>query len=304
MTAASPFVSPPSRALHAWSRDLVSRQPRRLWFAALHFHRLEAAVFVTRSTRLDPVHVGFLKFLASSGPAMEPPLLKMDWAAQQIDSLKKLGLVEMGATGPCPTPSGRDAATRGAYDFAGEERRSFTFVDNAACNHPHRYLAVHRALAPLTHAPEHWSFDPAVLQACVARSNAWKSAHQFPIEILGLARYDTKESWQRIMIDYPEQATLVLAETVEPSGGTALHGFTARTENWTLFRDAPLFSLPHDWLEVLPDLDTAPTVDEWQHSWLAWAQAHAIGARTQPNVPSVMRRASFTCGRRSGSSTL
>ncbi len=276
MTAAAALFSPPNRSLLAWSRDLASRQPRRLWVASLWFHHVEAMATVARLTRLDPLRLALLKRLLSPSAHAELPPLDRLWSAHLLRSLSQDGLIELGNDGPQLTPEGRAAITQGSFTTRVEERRSFTFLDNTACHRPPHYLHLHRALHSAAKAPEGWTFDPRLLSGCVAQSAAWKQAHQFPDDILAIPLAADAASWQRIVIDHPEQAPLVLIEMADGSAASTLHAFTIRMENWTLFRDAPLFSLPTDWRDVLPDLNTEPTLDDWRHAWLAWSQPHGI----------------------------
>jgi hypothetical protein len=281
MTAASTFLLPGPRILPGWWRDLAALRPRRLWLCPLLLHRLDAPVTVARVATLDPLRLGLLRHLAAPG-AVPPESLHLAPALlhRLLRELAADGLIEK--TGCQPTDAGRHAARDGAYEARAEERRDFHFVDNAGLGRPAYFLHLNRSLGGPAPTLERWSFDAALLRDCVRRPPEWKARHQFPADVLAVADAGPGTppglpAWRCVIADHPEQALLVLALT-STEGGEVLHGFTVRTEGWSLFRDAPLLTLTADWAEVFPELAAEPTPDDWRRAWLAWSQPRGISA--------------------------
>jgi hypothetical protein len=282
MTAA-PGAWPSSRHLLGWWRDLADLGPQRLWVGRLPIHRVEALAAVRRRKSLDPLRRALLRFLSVS-PASVPAGGESPWSALQVEpaflgqllrGLAAQGLVESGAGNEVLTAAGRLALEEGTVLEAGCERRTFTFVDRTAAQHPPHFLP----LAPTAAGTpaEGWPFDPAVLADCARRDTAWKARWGFPAEVEAIllpGGPDEAEvpDWQRVVLDRPEEVTALLVERLP----AALTAFAVQPPNWVLQHAAPILELGQGWEEALGDLAATPTAEQWKQAWQAWCQPRSL----------------------------
>jgi hypothetical protein len=280
MTAAPTPSLPGPRTLLGWWRELEPVRPRRLWFCPLLLHRLDALVETAQPTPLDPLVRGLLRHLSAGS---SPATLHMghDLLCRLLDELETAGLIERRGAGPAVTETGRTAAAKGAYLTRSHERRSFYFVDNACLARPAYFIHLNRPPGGPAPVVADWRFDASLLAECARRPPEWKARHQFPTDILevfvpGAEQGGKPPAWRRVPIDHAEQALLVLALAPADGDGVALHGFTVRTENWSLFREAPLLTVAQGWEEVFPELAAEPPPAEWRQAWLQWCQPRGV----------------------------
>jgi hypothetical protein len=282
MTAATPPPIPGARALLAWLRDLSGLRPLRLWYAPLLFHHVEALVAAARPASLDPLPLGLLRALAADAPPLPALGLDPQLLTRLCGELESAGLAIRNGDGWRPTDVGRRAAAAGAYEALAPQRRAFHFIDNASCGRPPHFIHLNRPPGGPPPAVADWRFDAAALRDCVGRPPEWKARHQFPADVRRVYGPEAEKpgeppAWRRVPIDQPEQALLALVEAPAEADGTALHGFTVRPETWTVFREAPLFTLA-EWSETLPDAAGDPPEEEWKRAWSEWSQSHGLSA--------------------------
>jgi hypothetical protein len=279
MTAAPSLPVPGARAVLGWLRDPALLRPRRLWYAPLLFHHIEALVSASHVVALEPLRRGLLRALSADPAAAAALGLERPLLSRLLGELEADGLLRRNDGGWLPTDAGRRAAAAGSFETQTPQRRSFHFVDNACCGRPNAFIHLNRPLSGPPTAIEGWRFDAAALYTCMERSAEWKAAHQFPTDVQRIYHLNSElpgepPSWRRVPIDQAEQALTVLVETATEGGGATLHGFTVRAEGWTVFREAPLFTLP-EWSETLPDA-TEPPPEAWRRAWTAWSAAHGV----------------------------
>jgi hypothetical protein len=261
---------PPARALQGWSRELAALRPRRFWFGRFLFHHLEALVETARDAALDPLLHVLLSAVAagdSPAPAFDPQI-----QARLLQELTACGLLHVSETGWQLTPAGRAALDAGSFVEVGRQRRSFWFVDNAACSRPPHFLLPQRSL-DVTVAPDGWTFPVEALAACVRQPAQWKQRHHFPEDVRAVVELAAApDDWRAVMIDRAEQFLGVVVE----SGESGLKAFSVRPDTWGLEREPPAFALTAGWDEVLPDLAVDQAPDAWCQAWQAWCQPRGV----------------------------
>lgn len=261
---------PASRPLANWWRQLTRWQPCSLWIAHLLLHRIEALVTVQQSCLLDPFDRLVLKAIPLSSRLDELAgqlRLGRQHLTQVVRGLQAAGLVtdQWGLT-----PLGQEAVTAGQYDRATRERRSFTFLHHDPPGPPPHFLSLTGDPATPWPADADWSFDPAVLEACIRRSDEWKGRVGFPLDVRNLVRLDGgAEALERLVIDRPEKLPTVLILT-----GDRLIGFPMKEDGWSLQSEAPLFELV-EWQEAFPEL-AEPSAEEWHSAWDEWCQSRKL----------------------------
>ena len=280
MTAApTSSLLPGPRTLLGWWRELAPLRPRRLWFGPLLLHRLDALVSVAQPAALDPLRLGLLRHLtASNGASLDALRLDRALLHRLLVELERDGLLGQQRTA---TEAGRRAAADGTFTARVPQRLSFYFVDNACCNRPSHFLHLNRPPGGPAPVVADWHFDAALLAACVEQSPQWKARHQFPPDVLavhgaGPERPGEPPAWQRVPIDHAEQALLAMVLVPGDGESLALHGFTVRAEGWSLFREAPLFSLTEGWAEVFPEVAAGPAADAWRQAWEQWCEPRGV----------------------------
>jgi hypothetical protein len=282
MTAAPTPSLPGPRTLLGWWRELASVRPRRLWFCPLLLHRLDALVSVAHSGRLGPLSLGLLRHLiAANGTPLDALRLDRSVLHRLLAELERDALVQRPGSVWTPTATGQSAAQEGTFVGQVPERRTFYFVDNTCCNRPNHFLHLNRPPGGPAPIVTNWHFDVTLLADSVRQSASWKAAHQFPSDVLAVYPMEQEPpgappAWRRVPIDQAEQAIVVLVLAPANGDGSALHGFTVRVENWSLFREAPLFSLTEGWQDVFPDAAAGPSADEWRQAWVQWCEPRGV----------------------------
>lgn len=263
MTAALATTLPGSRTLHGWWRDLAPRSPRRLWFAHLPLHRVEALVEADTSALLPLLAPTLLSRLASSpcSAATFAADLALDPALTRdlLDELARQGLVECGGDDLPRLSATAAGGARPATTL--HQRRTFYFLDER----PPCYLPLPAgAAAPLDPAGA-WHFDRGTLRHCVGQSDEWKRQTGFPLDVrcvLEPADLAADESWCGVVVDQAEQLPLLLAEMAD--GG--LQGMAVQTDGWLLpagsLFQLPAGGLPGDLLTIEPE--------GWRQAWHGW----------------------------------
>jgi hypothetical protein len=268
---------PGSRALLGWWRDLAALRPHRLWFAHLLLHRVEVQVEALFSTPLAELAQSLLGLLPAGKTHIDLPSLAAELHADTgllavlLTDLERSGLVQQEAAGWEVARAARNDSPQAGNASSRRERRSFPF----AAESPPLYLPLAPAAAtPLSPPPEGWSFDLAVLEACIHQSPEWKVAHGFPGEVLRILRpAEASEDWRRVPLVRAEQAWLVLVEKGE---GGEVAGFPVRADGWTLGKEAVL-SVPGGVAVLAPLLgDIGP--EAWKQSWQVWCHQRNLPA--------------------------
>ena len=290
MTSAAAFPLPPGRALSAWRRELDSFHPGRLRLAHLPFHRVEALVRATRRRTVDPFRLALMRQL-SQGTALERLLLDREVLFLWLRELSADGLVETAGGAWRLTELGRSVLDSGAYTASTEERRVFTFTEEDEPDRVAAFLPLQGPAIALA-APPGWRFDPAALEACVGRSEQWKTRHGFPTDVTAVVAPPGPEvraaDWRRVMLDRPAQILLVCIPSEDAPA--AWLGFAVRAEDWALQTASPALTLPREegQGEALPDLAVEPSPEAWGEAWRRWRQgrglsdADAAACRVEP----------------------
>ena len=88
------------------------------------------------------------------------------------------------------TPEGRTALDTGTLSLAGEERRTFVFVDNASLDQPSHFLPLNlgptRLTGPAPAEAANGPFAIACLEECIRQTPEWKARHRFPGDVQAL----------------------------------------------------------------------------------------------------------------------
>ncbi len=244
MTAASTPPWPGSRVLLGWWRTLADRHPQQLGFARLLLHHVEALVRVARSRYLDPWQRALLRLASTRVPCgggLESSFtdLQMDQQVlgRFVRELSDAGLLHQNGVGLWHlTTAGHHALEGGTVAVASEERRTFSFVDQATLGRPPHFLPLRPPshATPLPPAVAEWSFDVACLETCIRQSPEWKACYHFPADVEALLSPRPDEppatNYRRVILDCPEPLSLVFLRTAEPAGAPALLGFPVRSE--------------------------------------------------------------------------
>lgn len=276
---------PGARALTSWWRDLSATSgpgisPRRLWYAHLVLHRVEAFVELDLPPASTVLARGLLRFLAPSGSVTTATLatdlaLRPDLLEALLTGLHKEGLIEIADGGKsCSlTQAGREVCggQRPLAPTLRQERRVFYFADTR----PPLYLPLSPQSATPLPSPGGWRFDLATLEGCLTKPVEWKHQNGFPAEVVRLIwpkAEVTEATWHVVPLDRPEQAHLLLAEGADG----ALTALPVQPSNWTLGRE-PAFVLAGG-AEVLTTLTSEVAADAWRQAWLAWCQTRSLPA--------------------------
>lgn len=276
MTAAIAMNIPGGRAVVTWWRDLATRHPRRLWFAHLALHHIEALVERETSFPLDNLAQSLYPLLRS----LEYPipltrlhdLLGLDAALTSclITQLISSGVLALDSTEtalyfppniPSPSqPIAKHLRQRAIFHFTDGTPPLFVSIDENACS----------ALMP----PSTWSFDLDQLRQCLAQPESWRSRNQFlegscrlllPEDLLGQAQNEVLA----LALDRAEQALLVLIQTE-----AELLGFSVNPEDWEMRRE-PAVKLP-----LTADLSQALLAplppEQWRQAWQLWCQQRSL----------------------------
>jgi hypothetical protein len=294
MTAAPAPAFPGSRVLAGWWRQLTPYRPEELWVGHLALHRVEALVELTHPCRPDPFTLLVLRAVRL-GHGREAGAAPADDALRQLDERLHLGpallrqilqalraeglAAENGTGGWALTPLGEQAVERGEYPRRSRERRSFHFVQPRAPGPgavPHFLNLNSHSDAPAP-VDEPWEFDPAALEASVARAAEWKARYGFPGEVssvLGPGAGTEVTSWEQVIVDRPERLLTVLARVA--GAPDRLLGFAARQEGWALQAGAPAFAIAGRWDELFPEVNAGLPPEAWRRAWRAWCEPRSL----------------------------
>ncbi len=291
MSAALVPSWPGSRVLLGWWRELARRKPQQMWISRLLFHRVEASVRVSRSSPLDRWQRALLGLASTRVPcsgelinSLSDLQLDAQVLGQFVRELTDTGLICRNGAGLWQTtPAGRQALETGTATVAGEERRTFSFVDNSALGQPPQFLPLELGPARLgeSTSPEasDCSFNSAFLEACVRQTAEWKACFRFPIEVEALLPPQLDESraasWHRVILDSMEERPFVFILTAKRSGAPLLLGFPVRTDGWVM-EPEPVLELADGWKEALPDLAAEPSLEMWRQAWQTWTHPRGL----------------------------
>jgi hypothetical protein len=313
MTAAPSLAFPGGRTLAGWWRQLSSLRPEAFWVGHLFLHRIEALTRLRRHHRPDPFALLVLRALALEPPAgrPQPPANNHHTATPGEEQLQRLdgrlhlgrqalgqvlrGLAGQGLAEGEPQAGWRLAASGHqalAEGIVAEEvcgRQTFCFVERSPEGGPGRsppaFLALRAGGGRPWPVGTEWPFDAAVLRACVAQTDEWKQRHGFPTEVAEVLGPEAPsgreqaaaETWQRVLLDRPEH--LVVAVLREAEGADRrLLGFAVRPEGWALQTSEPVFILPADGAEALPELRVPPEKSAWERAWRQWCEQRGFPA--------------------------
>jgi hypothetical protein len=277
MSAPPAMTMPGGRVVLGWWRDLAGLEPRRLWYAHLVLHQVEALVEASvPAPPLAALADALRSHLADHPGPVPPPRLAGDLAldarllAEVLADLQTRGLAWPDADGWRLTEAGRQPMTRTASAERRLQRRSFCF----SASQPPLFVPLAATAPQLLAAAPALRFDLAVLEACVRESEAWKVRHGFPLDVLRVVRAgDSPDDWRAVAVDLPAQALLALVE-VAARTGTVLLGFPVRPDGWALARE-PALNWP-DGAEQLAPLGAEPGVEVWRHAWQMWCQQRSL----------------------------
>ncbi len=277
MSAPAAMTLPGGRVVLGWWRDLAGLAPRRLWFAHLLLHQVEALVEAAVPAHLlAPLADALLGWLAvQQGPVpadrlaadlhLEPELLR-----DVLADLEERGLARPGPAGWQPTEAGRQPTPPpGQAPARQRERRSFCFTDSQ----PPLFVPLSPAAVQPLAAPLASPFDLAVLEACVRESEAWKTRHNFPLDVRRVIRPGSTGDWRAVAVDRAAQALLALVEVPGKSGADLL-GFTVRPDGWALGQEAVL-TWPGG-REHLGPLAGEVGPEAWRQAWQLWCQQRSL----------------------------
>jgi hypothetical protein len=189
-------------------------------------------------------------------------------------------LLTPSATGWELTPTGRQALASGTYVIRSQSRQTFHFLDNEVPGAPPHFLAPARSIGIPAPAMEGYRFDAAVLQECVRQPPSWKQRRHFPADIELLFDLSNEGAsspdWRRVILDSPQQWTMVFVQTPPDPEGTCILGFSVRRDGWALSSNPPVLRLGEEWSEVLPDLAQEPIMESWRQAWRLWSQPRSF----------------------------
>jgi len=179
------------------------------------------------------------------------------------------------------TDRGALAVEQGRFAHVAYERRSFYFVKSEQPAHGPQFLCLNGVRGLPWQAGDNWHFDRDALTACLARDQAWKTHHNFPLDVAGILDLDAPGApplWQRVIIDRPERLAVVVVRIGSEPQDDRLLGYAVHQEGWVLQVAQPAFNLAADWSEVLPECSIEPSLDAWREAWLAWCRPRDLPA--------------------------
>lgn len=290
MTGASPLPFPSSRTLAAWWRQLEALRPREWHVGHLFLHRIEAAVSRAELEPLpsfDRLLLRALDFGGHEGIRLGELEKRLSYPApllgQALRSLQTRQLLEVTASHSWRlTDLGGKTMEAGSTRHLGAGRSTFCFCESRQADGSRRgppsFLPLRETPLVRPWRPDpSFSFDPAWLRDCAHRDAAWKEAHGFPAEVLDLlppfasngAEVDLP-AWRRVVIDRPEEISVVLVRTDDH-----LLGFPIHPADWRLEMSEPILRLPAT--TALPLLGEV-SAQECRDAWLAWAGPRSLPA--------------------------
>jgi hypothetical protein len=287
MTVASALAFPGSRVIAGWWRQLEAVRPRAIWVGHLLLHHLEALARLEQPCPLDAVNRHLLEFLLLvPGQTAEHLAARLHVGRRLIgDLLREMagdGLVcSDAASGWTVTERGALAIEQGCFARITHERRNFYFVKPEQPAQVPPFLCLNGVRGLPWSAEDNWHYDRGALVACLARDQAWKTRHNFPLDIAGIVDLDEPGApplWQRVIIDRPERLTVVVVRIGSEPQNDGLLGFAVHQDGWVLQVAQPAFNLAADWSEVLRECSMEPSLDAWREAWSAWCRPRDLPA--------------------------
>jgi hypothetical protein len=277
MSAPAAMTLPGGRVVLGWWRDLAGLAPRRLWYAHLLLHHVEALVEATVAPHpLVPLADALLAWLGGQPGPVPAERLAADLVVEGellrdvLAELEARGLARQDSAGWQPTEAGRQPPSSSGPAAARQlERRSFCFTDGQ----PPLFVPLAPGAAQTLTSPPAFTFDLAVLEACIRESEAWKTRHGFPLDVRRLIRPGPDEDWRAVAVDRAAQALLVLVEVAGASGADLL-GFAVRSDGWALGRE-PVLTWPGG-AEQLEMLGGEAGPEAWRQAWQLWCQQRSL----------------------------
>ncbi len=280
MDRAASLISPGSKTLVGWWRQLAPHKPRGLWVGYVYVHRIEAPVEVLRSQPLDPLVLLTLQALdvvpaneIARWLGMPAPVL-----AGILQTIQRIGLIESSA-GDCVTITalGRTALADRSVPVRSVERQSFTFVerlDNAGRRSaPPIYFPLAECARANWVVDEMHRFDASMLQSCIHQPREWKDVCGFPHGVERLRCDGVENEWKQVIIDRPERVMLTLMTTE-----SELIVFGVKVDGWLLNDRTPVLRLPLAALKIAPDLLREPSNADWRDAWRIWCKQRNLPA--------------------------
>lgn len=281
MRLSTPLEFPGSRYVAGWWKQLAPLRPRQLWVGHLLFHQVEAPVQTAQTVTLDR----FTRLLLCSlhtprtvAQLADRLCVAPTVADRLVEELRRDGLTIPGGQGLwSASPRGQQTLAEGHYFRLGHERRLFHFLTSTSGQAPEFLRGPERLLPPPADLTE-WHFEPAWLQACVARPREWKEQRQFPLDIEAVGTEVAfpagAPAWQSVLVDRP--GYLVAALVLAPAeSGERLLAFPVDPESWAMPAREAAFIAAGDPRGVLPDLADPPPA-AWREAWLAWCQRRGL----------------------------
>src|SRR5262249_1488116 len=143
------------------------------------------------------------------------------------------------------TPMAEGALATGNSQRTRAERQVFHFPANPGA--PPQFINLHGARCTPTTPHDRWSFDPAILAACIDRPVHWKLRHGFPQEVRGLPGWQSDarqppandiELWHTVILDRPERMSAVLVKS-----GRRLQAIQLSDESRNVVSSEPIFTV-------------------------------------------------------------
>ncbi len=280
MDRAASLISPGSKTLAGWWRQLATLKPHGLWVGYAYVHRIEAPVEVVRSQPVDPLVLLILQAL-DIAPADElDRWLCMPAAVLggMLLAIQREGMIErIDSNRWMITERGRTAMANRCVPIRSTERQHFSFMerlDNAGNRSgPPIFLPI--AECPRTNwlVDDAHRFDAGALQACINEPSAWKDLRGFSREIERLGCDAGDGEWRHVIVDRPERVLLTLVTTADE-----LLAFGVKADGWQLNERTPALRLPLAVLSDFTDLVTEPAESVWRDAWRTWSKQRNLPA--------------------------
>jgi hypothetical protein len=297
MTGSAPLAFPGSRTLADWWRRLTGLLPRggraeagcpAYWVGHLLVHRVEARVRVSRPVRPDRLTRLALVPLAlesdaspeqiQAGFPLERPALE-----QVLRRLEADGLAVSDRSGRWRlTELGRRAGLEGEFARTFFERQAFFFLDGGGSDRSPAFIPLDASASDRVPTGERYPFDLRWLTACVGQPVEWKRRRGFPLDVEEVVEPDAQGEqadlswWQRLVVVETGQSAVLLLRTPDGPGAGRLRAFAVENPSCELNAATPVLDLGEAWPEVLPELATEPTVEQWRQAWRERAQTAGL----------------------------
>ncbi|MSU77547.1 MAG: hypothetical protein EXS16_05545 [Gemmataceae bacterium] len=280
MDRAASLISPGSKTLAGWWRQLATLKPRGLWTGYAYIHRIEAPVEVVRSQPIDPFVLLILQALdVAPGDEIDRWLgLPAPILAGILQGIQHDGLIDRADLNRWTiSESGRMALKNCSVPIRLTERQRLPFIERLDNSGNRAEPPIFLPIAECPHTnwlvDEVHRFDPAVLHACVGQPCDWKEANGFPREIERLACDAVDAVWQHVIVDRAERVMLTLLTTADE-----FLGFGVKADGWQLNELAPVLRLPLAALRNMSDLVIEPAETAWRDAWRVWSKQRNLPA--------------------------